>query len=93
MTLKEVKKQLFPAIYKTRGGELVEITGFAFIGHFLNNKGKKQDFLYTWDEQMNFLKTAIRYQGDDRDADLMEIVKSPGIDPNWALKKNRNVKL
>lgn len=78
MTLQEINERLFPCIYKTRNGELVEITGFAFIGNFLNDdETKRGDMVFTWDAEGNYFHPSIRYQKSDRNADLMTLVKSP----------------
>lgn len=89
MTLEEIKKKLFPSVYKTRSGELVEITGFAFIGKFITDDGKSQSQEYIWDEKMNFVRVNRRYQGDDRGADLVDMIKGPAIDPDWQGRKEK----
>jgi len=80
MTLKEIEKRIFPAIYKTRSGELVEITGLALKGQFLNDDGKKQDLYFVWDSEGNFLQPQKRYPTNNNDiekGDLIELVKGP----------------
>ena len=78
MTLEEIKKRIFPAIYKTRNGRLVEITDFAFQGHFLGEENRR----YIWNEQMNFIEVQKRHEQDLTKNDLIEIIKPPGIDPH-----------
>ena len=78
MTLEEIKKRIFPAIYKTRNGRLVEITDFAFQGHFLGEENRR----YIWNEQMNFIEAQTRHEKDLTKNDLIEIIKAPTLDPN-----------
>jgi len=82
MTLKEVMEKIFPAVYKTRSGELVEITGFAFTGSFLNDNGERQERRYVWDSEGNFIISALRHR-DPKDNDLMELVRSPAVDMTY----------
>lgn len=84
MTLKEVEEALFPCTYKTRNGELVEITGFAFQGHFVN---KNSDCQFIWNNNMNFFIPTEMKTRNISLLDLVELVKSPVMDPNH--KKNQ----
>jgi hypothetical protein len=83
MTLEEFKAHIFPSIYKTRSGKLVEITGFAFQGHFLDEEDRR----YIWDDKMNFIEVQTRHEKDLAKNDLIEMIKGPAIDPDWLGRK------
>ena len=73
MTITEFKKRLFPCVYKTRDGKLVEINELAFKGVFLDMPDRQ----YVWDEKMNFFIPTSFYMKDYKNVDLVELVKSP----------------
>ena len=87
MTLEEIKKSLYPAIYKTRDGRLVEITDIAFQGHFLDEPDRR----YIWDQKMNFIEVQKRHEKDLTKNDLVELIKDPTTDPDWLRRKGQKV--
>jgi hypothetical protein len=81
MTLQEIEARLFPSVYRMRTGQLVEITGFAFIGVLLNEDNTKQDMIHTWNRKMNFFQlTHILHTNNMEQFDCVELVKCPTDD-------------
>lgn len=74
-----LRERLFPCIYKTRAGGLVEILDFAYIGVILNEDNTKRELHHIWTLDGNLLIPVGLNTPDSSKFDLMELVKSPQI--------------
>jgi hypothetical protein len=77
MTLQDIKNKLFPATYRARNGDTLEIIGYGFIG-----KPRGGSSIYVWDENMNF-KGCIQQNINraQHGLDGVELLTSPSNDP------------
>ena len=90
MTLQEIKTKLFPSVYKTKNGQLVELSRFAFIGTFLDEKEGGNGPEFVWDDQMNFFVPARRY-GEKGSENLIELIKSPLTEEHYQKKHSYRI--
>lgn len=79
MNLPTLRERLFPCIYKTRAGGLVEILDFAYVGVILNEDNSERDLHHIWTLDGNLLIPVGLNTTDPAKFDLVEIVKSPQI--------------
>lgn len=70
-------KTAFPCTYKTKSGQLIHITGLAFIG---TPEGTQVNL--AWDLNGDLLKIDTIFIQDKKNISLVELVKGPGIAPN-----------